>query len=108
MLVLFLRKVKQGSSQELGNDEMVRRYYLELSGPVLPQTIHNLCQLLQKTQHGQFTISMTDVDCSGAFNADWAHGEGTTTADSYLNQKPLGQKNGLKEIKCEDYNYTWK
>ena len=100
--------MKQGSAQELATDEMVRRYYLELSGPVLPQTIHSLCQLLQRTQHGQFTVSMTTVDSSGAFNADCAHEEGRTIADPYLNQKPLGQKDGLKEIKCEDYHYTWK
>ena len=94
--------------QERGGDEMVRRYFLEVSGSILPQSVHNLCQLLEATQHGEFTAHMTNLEPSGAFNAGWEH-RGSTVDDhsSLLHQTPLGNKTGMKELKFEDSGYSW-
>ena len=91
--------------QERGGDNMVRRYFLEVSGPILPQSVHNLCQLFETTQHGEFTAHMTNVDPSGAFNAGWEHGGSTVEDHSSL--LPLGNKTGIKELKFEDSGYSW-
>ena len=104
-------QMKQGSVQEQGEDQMVRRYYLDIAGPILPQNLHNLCCVLRTTQHGQFTAHPNNVESTGAFNATTDRDQDTAGpfgSESYLQKKPLGQKTGLREIACEGCHYTCK
>lgn len=101
-------QVKQGNVQELSEGQMVRRFYLELTGPILPQNFHTLSGLFQKTQHGQFTAHATNIDATGAFNGRTEQTTDTDTRpESYIQKRPLGQKYGLREIACENYHFTW-
>lgn len=108
---LFVTQVKQGSIQELSEGQMVRRFFLELSGPILPRNLHTLFGLFQKTQHGQFTAHMNNTDTTGAFNGGTEHkvadAATSQSTESYLLQRPLGQKHGLREMVCEGHHFTW-
>ena len=90
---------------------MVQRYYIEISGPILPLNLHTLSRLFCKTQHGHFTASMNNVDGTGAFNASIPTGHraenAQTLTEPYLQNEPLGQKHGLKKLTCEGHNITW-
>lgn len=103
-----MTQVKQGNVQELSEGHMVRRYYLELSGPILPQNLHVLSSLFPKTQHGEFTAHMTNVEATGAFNGKIEqNADAALTPDSYVQKPPLGQKYGLRELVCENHHFTW-
>ena len=94
--------------RELSEGEMVQRFYLELTGPVLPMNLHKLCRLFLKTQHGQFTAHFTNVDSTGAFNGgSCSSRDSERLLDSYLHRPPLGTKHGLKELVCENHSITW-
>ena len=102
--------MKQGSVQELSEGQMIRKFYLEVSGPILPRNLYTLSSLFRKTQHGQSTGRMSNVDTTGAFNGATEHKVEAATdrlIDSYLHKPPLGQKYGLKELVCENHHFTW-
>lgn len=105
-------QVKQGSVQELNEGKMVRRFYLELSGPILPRNLYTLSNLFCKTQHGQFSAHMNNVEVTGAFNGKTEHNVETEIEISelhepYLQMRSLGQKHGLRQLTCDTYDFTW-
>ncbi|CAI7996242.1 Protein downstream neighbor of son homolog [Geodia barretti] len=102
-------KVRQGSVKELSEGQMVQRFFLEITGPVLPTNLHKLCRLFHRTQHGQFTAHFTNVDTTGAFNGRESSGDNDSEERlaSYLHRAPLGQKHGLNKLMCENCSIVW-
>lgn len=99
---------------------------LDVTGPILPNTLHGLCQLFQKTQP-DFSIGCSVHEPSGAFNVTPEHLKGkkeceVTSEDlqhqtmmfgvaeghvEYIKQLNKLDKKGIREIKYRDQLYDW-
>ena len=97
-------QTKQGTIQEHIGDKLTRLHSVDITGPILPQSLNNLCRLFQKTQHGDFSARLNCIESTKAFNI----GSGTEMVTSEINQPvPVAKKNGLKEVVCQNGLYNW-
>ena len=117
-------QVKQGSiRQQLADGAFKEAYSVELSGPILPDTLCHLHQLFRKTQ-GDFTTSCSVQETTTPFNMCVDSGETTNTVEDYLkgehgkeSKKHKGvtvaindRNNGrqaVREFFCENGLYSW-
>lgn len=110
-------KVKQGTIQEHVDGKLIRLHSLDISGPILPEMLSQLCSLLQRTQKGEFSGHLNYTDSTSAFNpASKCDLPLPNTPPPpphicpphpYLTSNLLLQKNGLREVSCKNGLYTW-
>ena len=95
-------------------------YTLEVTGAIMPNTVHSLCQLFQHTQEGDFSVSFSVHDSTTPFNA--IEGKDATQRNveenaetfglnkailtEFLKDNDLG-KRAMREIVSHDNLYTW-
>ena len=97
-------------------------YSLDISGPLLPGSLYDLCQLLKVSQEGNFTATLSAYQPSVALNVPLRKKESgfkpivresyTESSVSSLQlahyQQPQSlEKVCLKELKCKGGLFTW-
>ena len=114
--ILFIHlQARQSTVHEHVGGKMMQFHSLDISGPILPEPLHNLSCLFQQTQHSNFTVYTTSVVSTGSFNAASMKpstlpppsSSPTSKFNHYLTLKPISQKSGLKEVSCKNDCYTW-
>ena len=108
-------QARQSTVHEHVGGKMMQFHSLDISGPILPEPLHNLSCLFQQTQHSNFTLYTTSVVSTGSFNAASTKpstlpppsSSPTSKFNHYLTLKPISQKSGLKEVSCKNDCYTW-
>ena len=106
-------QAKQGVLQEHVGGRLQRVNYLDVTGPILPDTVCNLCRLFKRTQNGDFGAHLSCIDSTVAFNFQPDLHSSPTEAprsmafDSYLvSGKSTLVKQGLQEITCKNGLYS--
>jgi len=109
-------KAKHSTVQEHIGGRLVQLHAVDISGPILPQTLHSFSTLFQKTQHGNFKVYMNCIESTGSFNAALTSLSSPPSPHAQrfscsvyrcLNSKLLPQKSGLRELACKNSVYTW-
>ncbi|XP_069616896.1 protein downstream neighbor of Son [Ranitomeya imitator] len=97
------------------------QFSLEITGPVMPHTVHSLTLLLKAAQKGSFSASLYTHEPTTVFNtaihpqnckesngAELAHcGLHPLTLEQVTQLSTLG-KSSLRHLELNDYKYTWK
>ncbi|XP_073524459.1 protein downstream neighbor of Son [Phyllobates terribilis] len=97
------------------------QFSLEITGPVMPHTVHSLTLLLKAAQKGSFSASLYTHEPTTVFNtaihpqncketdgAELAHcGLHPLTLEQFTQLSTLG-KFSLRHLELNDYKYTWK
>ncbi|XP_071994796.1 protein downstream neighbor of Son [Engystomops pustulosus] len=97
------------------------QFSLEITGPVMPHTVHSLTLLLNAAQKGSFSASLYTHDPTTVFNtaihsqnckemdgAELANcGLHPLTLEQFTQSSTLG-KSSLRHLDLSDYKFTWK
>ncbi|XP_077150036.1 protein downstream neighbor of Son [Ranitomeya variabilis] len=97
------------------------QFSLEITGPVMPHTVHSLTLLVKAAQKGSFSASLYTHEPTTVFNtaihpqnckesngAELAHcGLHPLTLEQVTQLSTLG-KSSLRHLELNDYKYTWK
>ncbi|RXM99168.1 Protein downstream neighbor of son-like [Acipenser ruthenus] len=99
------------------------QFSLEITGPVMPHSLHNLTLLLKSAQQGAFSAGLYTHEPTAVFNTD-PHTQGECTKESVLQdlggcglhpetlQKLLEPavlgKSALRQLDMNEYKYSWK
>ncbi|KAM4046154.1 protein downstream neighbor of Son [Anomaloglossus baeobatrachus] len=97
------------------------QFSLEITGPVMPHTVHSLTLLLKAAQKGIFSASLYTHEPTTVFNTaihpeDPKESDGAELANCGLHPLTLEQftqlstlgKSSLRNVELIDYKYTWK
>ncbi|CAN2387583.1 replication fork protection [Pristimantis euphronides] len=97
------------------------QFSLEITGPLMPHTVHSLTMLLKAAQRGSFSASLythepttifnTAIHCPNNKEIDSAElancGLHPLTLEQFTQLSTLG-KSSLRQLELNDYKYTWK
>ncbi|KAE8621535.1 hypothetical protein XENTR_v10004868 [Xenopus tropicalis] len=96
------------------------QFSLEITGPIMPHSLHSLTMLLQSAQRGSFSAGFYSHDPTAVFNtpihpqaakeisADLQNcGLHPSTVEQLSQVNQLG-KLSLRHLELSDYRYTWK
>ncbi|XP_051870355.1 protein downstream neighbor of son homolog [Pristis pectinata] len=102
---------------------MKESHSLEITGPIMPHTLHSLTLMLKSAQKGNFTASFHSHEPTSVFNValklehhegkDCSSGELSNyglhpeTLNQLMKQPTIG-KSSMKHLEMKDYKYTWK
>ncbi|XP_034029593.1 protein downstream neighbor of son homolog [Thalassophryne amazonica] len=93
---------------------------LEITGPILPSSLHAITTLLQTMQKGNFSAVFYTHTPTAIFNIQTTKEQcGQASVDlpgcglhpsavEYLQQPPCLAKTALRHLHMNEYNYTWK
>ncbi|XP_067849329.1 protein downstream neighbor of son homolog isoform X2 [Heptranchias perlo] len=96
---------------------------LEITGPIMPHSLHSLTLMLKSAQKGTFTASLHSHEPTSVFNvalnmeqhenkdlaSDNLSNSGLQPATlNQLMQHPTFGKSSMKHLEMNDYKYTWK
>ncbi|XP_069800809.1 protein downstream neighbor of Son [Dendropsophus ebraccatus] len=97
------------------------QFSLEITGPVMPHTVHSLTLLLKAAQRGSFSASLYTHEPTTVFNTaihpqNSKESDGAELANCGLHPQTLEQftqvstlgKSSLRQLELSDYKYTWK
>ncbi|KAG8450209.1 hypothetical protein GDO86_002739 [Hymenochirus boettgeri] len=97
------------------------QFSLEITGPIMPHTLHSLTLLLQSAQRGSFLAGLYTHDPSSVFNTaihsqSAKEGMFTDLANCGLHPSTVEQlsqvaqlgKSSLRHLEMNDYTYTWR
>ncbi|XP_040279083.1 protein downstream neighbor of Son [Bufo bufo] len=97
------------------------QFSLEITGPVMPHTVHFLTLLLKAAQRGSFSASLYTHEPTTVFNTSIHSQNGkeidsTELANCGLHSQTLEQftqlstlgKSSLRHLELNDYKYSWK
>ncbi|XP_078264899.1 protein downstream neighbor of Son [Rhinoraja longicauda] len=102
---------------------MKESHSLEITGPIMPHTIHSLTLMLKSAQRGNFTANFRTHEPTSVFNVplklehqeDKDHSSGELSnyglhpeTLTQLVQQPTIGKSSIKHIEMNNYKYTWK
>ncbi|XP_066275530.1 protein downstream neighbor of Son-like [Branchiostoma lanceolatum] len=90
-------KVKQGSIRQTEAGKLTQVNSLEVSGPLLPLQVKQLCSLFQHSQQGDFSATLSTHEATAAFNR-------INNAESGIEE---GCTEDIKEFVCENSLYKW-
>ncbi|KAI8520572.1 hypothetical protein Bbelb_003260 [Branchiostoma belcheri] len=97
-------KVKQGSIRQTIAGKLTQVNSLEVSGPLLPLHVQQLCSLFQHSQHGDFSAVFSTHEATATFNrlkdTDSLVEEGNSTMKEHHTED-------IKELVCEKGLYKW-
>ncbi|XP_035687556.1 protein downstream neighbor of son homolog [Branchiostoma floridae] len=97
-------KVKQGSIRQTIAGKLTQVNSLEVSGPLLPLHVRQLCSLFQHSQHGEFSATFSTHEATAAFNRI-EDGE-SGMEEGHSPRKELSIED-IKELVCESGLYKW-
>ncbi|XP_078617520.1 protein downstream neighbor of Son-like [Branchiostoma floridae x Branchiostoma japonicum] len=97
-------KVKQGSIRQTIAGKLTQVNSLEVSGPLLPLHVRQLCSLFQHTQHGEFSATFSTHEATAAFNR--INDRESGMEDGHSPRKELSTED-IKELVCENGLYKW-
>ncbi|KAG7258863.1 hypothetical protein CRUP_027467, partial [Coryphaenoides rupestris] len=91
---------------------------LELTGPVLPSSLHAVTRLLRPAQRGGFSAALYTHAPTAVFNTHTGGGQGAEGVDLsscglhpasvlHLQRRSTLGKTSLRHIHMNNYNYTW-
>nr|XP_014342046.1 PREDICTED: protein downstream neighbor of Son [Latimeria chalumnae] len=94
------------------------RYSLEITGPIMPHSVHSLTTLLKSAQRGAFSGVLYAHEPTAVFNTDARAEKETVRKDLEncgLHQDTLKQliqtavlgKSVIRQLNMSDYRYTW-
>lgn len=86
---LTMLKVKHGVLNECLGSKMVTKFYLDVTGPLLPQALAEMLKIVESRQDGEYTARLAPVLTTTALNFD-----PTRTAT-------------LKTIACDNHTCNW-
>ena len=46
---------------------------MEVRGPILPHTIHDMCELMKNANLGKFSLTFADVECTKSLTSATIH-----------------------------------
>ncbi|XP_060689729.1 protein downstream neighbor of son homolog isoform X1 [Hemiscyllium ocellatum] len=102
---------------------MMDSHSLEITGPIMPHSLHSLTLMLKSAQKGRFTASLLAHEPTSVFNvalkmeqqenkelsSDELRNSGLHPETlNQLMQKPTFGKSSLKHLEMNEYTYTWK
>uniref|UniRef100_UPI00398F0C9F protein downstream neighbor of son homolog n=1 Tax=Pristiophorus japonicus TaxID=55135 RepID=UPI00398F0C9F len=105
------------------NSGMKESHSLELTGPIMPHSLHSLTLMLKSAQRGTFTASLHTHEPTSVFNVALKmeqHENKDRFSDELCNsglhpetlnqliQQPTFGKSSMKHLEMNDYKYTWK
>ncbi|XP_041066954.1 protein downstream neighbor of son homolog [Carcharodon carcharias] len=102
---------------------MMESHSLEITGPIMPHSLHSLTLMLKSAQKGRFTASFLTHEPTSVFNVALKmeqHENKDLSSDELSNsglhpetlnqlmQQPTFGKSSMKHLEMNDYKYTWK
>ncbi|XP_067897210.1 protein downstream neighbor of son homolog isoform X4 [Heterodontus francisci] len=102
---------------------MKESHSLEITGPIMPHSLHSLTLMLKSAQKGTFTASLHTHEPTSVFNVALKmeqHENKDLSSDELSNsglhpetlnqlmQQPTFGKSSMKHLEMNDYKYTWK
>ncbi|XP_078088918.1 protein downstream neighbor of son homolog [Mustelus asterias] len=102
---------------------MMESHSLEISGPIMPHSLHSLTLMLKSAQKGKFSASLLTHEPTSVFNVALKmeqHENKDLSSDELCNsglhpetlnqlkQQPTFGKSSLKHLEMNDYKYSWK
>ncbi|XP_048396803.1 protein downstream neighbor of Son [Stegostoma tigrinum] len=120
MQTLKARSINVRSQNHSG---MMDSHSLEITGPIMPHSLHSLTLMLKSAQKGRFTASLLSHEPTSVLNVALKmeqHENKDLSSDELRNsglhpetlnqlmQKPIFGKSSLKHLEMNDYKYTWK
>ncbi|XP_048458950.1 protein downstream neighbor of Son isoform X2 [Rhincodon typus] len=120
MQTLKARSINVRSQNHSG---MMDSHSLEITGPIMPHSLHSLTLMLKSAQKGRFTASLLAHEPTSVLNVALKmeqHENKDLSSDELRNsglhpetlnqlmQKPTFGKSSLKHLEMNDYRYSWK
>ena len=114
--------VQVAHDKQSKGQEMRRLHCVDISGPLLPTQLIQLCQLLESTQDGDYSITLTTHRPTVAFNCSILADQDSPITESDATRQGVKQevlqllaKKGndrmdglcMKEIFCKEHQYRW-
>ncbi|XP_038657553.1 protein downstream neighbor of son homolog [Scyliorhinus canicula] len=102
---------------------MIESHSLEITGPIMPHSLHSLTLMLKSAQKGRFTASLLTHEPTSVFNValKMEHHENKDLPSDELSnsglhpetlnqlmQQPTFGKSSMKHLEMNDYKYSWK
>ncbi|XP_078416340.1 protein downstream neighbor of son homolog [Cetorhinus maximus] len=102
---------------------MMESHSLEITGPIMPHSLHSLTLMLKSAQKGRFTASLLTHEPTSVFNVALKmeqHENKDLSSDELSNsglhpetlnqlmQQPTFGKSSMRHLEMNDYKYTWK
>ncbi|XP_019623286.1 PREDICTED: protein downstream neighbor of son homolog [Branchiostoma belcheri] len=97
-------KVKQGSIRQTIAGKLTQVNSLEVSGPLLPCHVQQLCSLFQHSQHGDFSTVFSTHEATATFNR--LRDTESMIVEENSMTKELRTED-IKELVCEKGLYKW-
>jgi len=95
-------------------------HYLEITGSIMPQQFTQLCRLMAETQNGQFSVALSTMPPTVAFNfpaheqADHISNEAATSMAGlndidvkHFTSLSTLNKQAIQRLHCHHHKYNW-
>ncbi|EDO45851.1 predicted protein [Nematostella vectensis] len=113
-------KVNQGTVKHQQSKGLQQLFSLEITGPLMPSVVHDICCLIKSTQEGSYQAAFVPQQNSVAINfvsqpsvtgsrALASHKLGISETNcKYFSQEQTLNKASLKELTCKNGKFSWK